>query len=172
MGSLFTVVLVLVCVLAVLALTFLLGMRMKFPPVLNAVRRINRSFTNPRTMRSAGMPGSATGVIHHTGRTSGREYETPVGPFPTDDGFVIALPYGTETDWLKNVLASGSATLVTEGRTYEVDRPEIVRTADVASVLPADELRKLRLFRVEQCLRVRRVEGGRGAGRSQEERVA
>jgi len=171
MGWVLTVVLVLILVLSVLALTFLLGMRTKFPPVLRAVRRMNRLITNPRQMRSAGTPGSFAGVIHHTGRTSGREYETPVGPFPTDDGFVITLPYGTGTDWLKNVLASGSATLVTEGRTYEVDRPEIVRIADVVSALPAEELGKLRLFRVEQALQVRRAEANRELSHPQVRRV-
>src|SRR6267143_1895106 len=40
--------------------------------------------------------------------------------------FVMKLPYGRNTDWLKNVLASGSATIVHEGNTYRVDRPEIV----------------------------------------------
>ena len=164
MGWILTVVGALVVVLGVLALVFLLGMRTKFPPVLNAVRRMNRAVMNPRQMRSAGSPGAFAGVIRHTGRTSGRAYETPVGPFPTEDGFVIALPYGTDTDWLKNVLSSGSATLVTEGQTYEVDRPELVRTADVGQALPADEQRRLRRFHVDRCLRVRRVNGQTSGG--------
>jgi hypothetical protein len=44
----------------------------------------------------------------------------------TEDGFVIALVYGSRTNWLQNVLARGSATLVHEGQTYEIDQPEIV----------------------------------------------
>ena len=91
---------------------------------------------------------------------SGRVYETPVGPFATDDGFVIALPYGTSSDWVKNVLAAGSATLVTEGRRYDVEQPEIVPLGAVADVLPSKERRNLRLFRVELALRARRREVG------------
>ena len=53
-----------------------------------------------------------------------------MGAVAIDDGFVIALPYGPNTDWLKNVLASGSATIVNEGNTYDVDRPEVVPMAE------------------------------------------
>ena len=123
----------------------------------HAVRRFNRAFTNPRTMRKAGTPGAYASIVRHVGRTTGRPYETPVETFATDDGFVISLPYGADTDWLKNVLASGSATIVDEGNTYPVDRPELVPTAVAAPHLPAKGQRTLRLFAVDQCLRVRRV---------------
>jgi hypothetical protein len=69
---------------------------------------------------------------------------------------VIALPYGARTEWVKNVLAARSATLVTEGATYRVDNPEIVPLAEVVDAVPERERRSLRLFRVDQALRVRR----------------
>jgi len=146
----------LVAGLILVLLAFVLGMRAKSPVVLRAVRRFNRRFVNPRQMKTAGAPGAYAGVIRHIGRRSGRVYETPVGPFATDDGFVIALPYGASSDWVKNVLAAGSATLVTEGQTVEVGQPEIVPLGDVVDVLPRAERRNLRLFRVDQALRVRR----------------
>jgi deazaflavin-dependent oxidoreductase (nitroreductase family) len=142
--------------LILVLLAFVLGMRSKSPVLLRAVRRFNRRFVNPRQMKTAGRPGAYAGVIRHRGRRSGRVYETPVGPFATDDGFVIALPYGTSSDWVRNVLVAGSATLVTEGQTYDVEQPEIVPLGDVMDVLPSSERRNLRLFRVEQALRVRR----------------
>ena len=146
----------LVAGLVLLLLAFVFGMRAMSPVVLRAVRRFNRRVMNPRQMKTAGTPGAYAGFIRHVGRRSGRVFETPVGPFPTDDGFVIALPYGTGSDWVKNVLAAGSATLVTEGQTYEVDQPEIVPLGDVVEFLPSKERRNLRLFRVEQALRVHR----------------
>lgn len=146
----------LVAGLILLLLAFVFGMRAKSPVVLRAVRRFNRRFMNPRQMKTAGTPGAYAGVIHHVGRRSGRVYETPVGPVATDDGFVIVLPYGASSDWVKNVLAAGSATLVTEGQTYEVDQPEIVPLSDVVDLLPSKERRNLRFFRVEQALRTRR----------------
>ena len=157
-GSIVAVVGVIALVLLAIGLVFVVGMRTKSPTVLKAVRRFNRAFTNPRQMKSAGTPGAYASVIRHVGRTTGRPYETPVGTFPTDDGFVIALPYGSDPDWLKNVLASGSATIVAEGHTYRVDRPELVPTAVAAPHLPRSEQRNLRLFAVDQCLQVRTVE--------------
>ena len=136
---------------------FLVGMRTGSPAVLDRVRRFNRAVTNPRVLRTAGAPGASASVVRHVGRTSGRTYETPVGPIPTGDGYLIALPYGPGADWARNVLASGSATLVTEGRTVALERPEVVATADVIDELPASDRRVLRLFGVDHSLRVRVV---------------
>lgn len=144
--------------LMTILIVFVLGMRAKTSWVRNAVRRFARAIGNPFQMRSAGTPGAYASVIRHTGRTSGRPYETPVVPVATGDGFVIALPYGSKTDWLKNVLASGSATIVNEGHTYRVDQPEIIPTAAAATYFPAKQQRSLGFYRVDQCLRVRRVE--------------
>jgi hypothetical protein len=78
--------------------------------------------------------------------------------FATDGGFLISLPYGSDTDWLKNVLVRGSAVLVTDGRTCTVDRPEVVATNDVRDEFPPKEQRTHRWFGVDQCLRLRLVE--------------
>jgi hypothetical protein len=83
---------------SLLLLAFVFGMRAKSPVVLRAVRRFNHRFINPRQLKTAGTPGAYAGVIRHVGRRSGRVFETPVGPFATDDGFVIALPYRTSSD--------------------------------------------------------------------------
>jgi deazaflavin-dependent oxidoreductase (nitroreductase family) len=140
-------------VVGAVSLTLLVaGMRWKLPAVLDIVRRLNRSLTNPRVMRTAGTDATQTSVIQHTGRTSGRVYETPVDTIPAKTGFLIALPYGTRADWVRNVLASGSATVVTRGERVDVDRPSIVATADVEGQIPAKTLRTLRLFGVNQCL--------------------
>jgi deazaflavin-dependent oxidoreductase (nitroreductase family) len=109
-------------------------------------------------MKSAGRPGAYASIIRHRGRTSGQLYETPVGAEATGDGFVIALPYGTTTDWLKNLLADGTATIVNEGETYEVDQPEVRTLDSEMDRFPTADQRNLRRFRVEQCVRVRRVD--------------
>jgi deazaflavin-dependent oxidoreductase (nitroreductase family) len=153
-GSIAVVVGVVALLLVVVVVAFLLGMRRKSPLVLRTVRRFNRAVVNPRQLRTAGTPGAYASVIRHVGRTSGRPYETPVGAFVTDDGFVIALPYGPDPDWLKNVMAAGTATLVHEGSTYEVDRPELLATTAAAPYLPDKEVRNLSRFAVDQCLRL------------------
>lgn len=136
----------------------LVAMRTRSPQMLGVVRRFNRDVTNKLQRSSAGTPGAFASVIRHEGRTSGSRYETPIVPFPTDDGFVISLPYGRDVDWLRNVLAKGSAVLVSDGHTYDVDQPVVLATADARDLFPASEQRTHRLFGVEHCLRVRRVD--------------
>jgi deazaflavin-dependent oxidoreductase (nitroreductase family) len=147
----------------VIALVFVLGWRAKSPLVLNPLIRLQRAILNPRQMRSAGSPGAYAAVIRHRGRTSGRPYETPVGVVATDDGFLIALMYGSRTNWLQNVLASGSATIVHEGQTYAVDQPALVPMPAVAARFTSSDQQGFRVLRVDQALRVRRVEPA-GAG--------
>jgi deazaflavin-dependent oxidoreductase (nitroreductase family) len=149
--------------IAVVLLSVLVaGIRLKLPPVIDAVRRMNRSVTNPRVMRTAGSAGTQTSVIRHTGRTSGRTYETPVDVITTADGFLIALPYGTRADWVRNVLAAGSATIVNQGESVDVAAPIIAATAEVVGRLPARTLRTLSLFGVTECLYLQRSTDGLG----------
>jgi deazaflavin-dependent oxidoreductase (nitroreductase family) len=143
---------------------FVVGMRTKSPVVLDTVRRTSRAM-KPLALKSAGTPGAYASVIRHVGRTTGRAYETPVGAVAIDDGFVIALPYGPNTDWLKNVLASGSAIIVDEGNTYDVDRPELVPMAAAGAYFSPQDQRAHRMFGVDQCLRVRRLGPGQSVPR-------
>ena len=138
-----------------LAATFMLGMRYKWPVVLDLVRRMNKRVFNPRQMRSAGTPGAYAGIIHHIGRNSGRRYRTPVGVVEHDSELFIVLPYGTRPDWLKNVLRAGSAEVTHEGADYEVGDPQLTEIRDVPEVFGTTEQTGQRLFRVERCLRLR-----------------
>jgi hypothetical protein len=67
---------------------------------------------------------------------------------------------------VRNVLAAGSATLVHEGAEYRVDRPELIAVATVADRFPASDQGLFRWLRVEDCLRLRRVEREEAAGRA------
>jgi deazaflavin-dependent oxidoreductase (nitroreductase family) len=156
--SLVVVAGVLVLGFLVVSLAFVWGMRAKSPLLLKPFIRFQRAIINPRQMRSAGAPGAYAAVIRHRGRVSGRPYETPVGVEPVDDGFVIALVYGSRTSWLRNVLAEGSATIVHDGHTYTVDQPEIVPMQVVQAHFSAGDRRGFRWLRTDQALRVRRVD--------------
>jgi len=148
---------VLFVALPAVAIVYVAGIRSKSPAVRNAARRFHHAAGNRLQMRSAGTPGRYASVIRHQGRTTGRTYQTPVWAVPTEDGFVIAIVYGPGTDWLKNVLAKGSAHLVTGGQTYEVDRPEVIPIdAALASFEPREQL-LLRRIGVTDVLRVHRV---------------
>jgi deazaflavin-dependent oxidoreductase (nitroreductase family) len=123
-------------------------------PVQNTLRLFTRVM-RPLALRSAGKEGSGTSVVRHTGRRSGQIYETPVIAARHDDHFLIALPYGKRTDWLKNVLSKGSAVIVTSGHTYEVERPEVIPMAEATAYFRPKEQRMHRQFHVESALRVR-----------------
>jgi deazaflavin-dependent oxidoreductase (nitroreductase family) len=122
-------------------------------PLQNALRLFTRVM-RPLALRSAGKEGSSTSVVRHVGRRSGRSYETPVIAVRHDDSFLIALPYGERTDWLKNLLDAGSATMVISGQTYEVDRPEVIPMTEATTYFGPKEQRMHRQFHVETALRV------------------
>ena len=109
----------------------------------------------PLALRSAGQEGSSTSVLRHVGRRSGRTYETPVIAVQHDDSFLIALPYGQRTGWLKNVLDKGSAAIVADGHAYEVDQPEVIPMAEATAYFRPGEQRMHRLFHVDAALHVR-----------------
>jgi hypothetical protein len=149
----------LIVAVAVIGVVVFFGMRRRSRAVLGAVRQFSRKVVNPRMLKTAGTPGAYASLVLNAGRRTGREYRTPVVAVPADDGFVIALPYGTTSNWVQNVLAKGSATLIHEGTTYEVERPEIVPLALANEHFPVKEQRSHTRFRVESCMRLSRVDG-------------
>ena len=122
--------------------------------VQNTLRWFTRVM-RPLALRSAGQKGTATSVVRHVGRRSGQTYQTPVVVARHDDSFLIALPYGKRTDWLKNVLDRGSATIVTSGHDYEVDRPEVIPMTEATACFQPREQRMHRQFHVDSALQVR-----------------
>jgi deazaflavin-dependent oxidoreductase (nitroreductase family) len=129
--------------------------------IQNALRLFTRAM-RPLALQSAGREGSGTSVVRHVGRRSGRAYQTPVIAVQHDDSFLIALPYGERTDWLKNVLNQGSAAIVTNGHTYQVDRPEVIPMAEATGYFRPREQRMHRQFHVDAALRAhRRLEPSR-----------
>lgn len=153
----------LVAVGGLLWLVFVVSFRTRFRPVHNAIRRLNRRVLNPWQLRTAGQPGAWASVVHHVGRTSGTAYRTPVVTVPTRDGFVVALPYGPDADWVRNVLAAGSATIDHQGQTIAVERPGIVGAGD-ADVFSRREQRTHRLYGVTDFLLLRTRDHGRSGG--------
>jgi deazaflavin-dependent oxidoreductase (nitroreductase family) len=76
------------------------------------------------------------GVVVHTGRKSGRQYRTPVNVFRRPDGYVVALTYGPDSEWVRNVLASGGCTLETEGHLVALTQPRIYHDTHRSAVPP------------------------------------
>lgn len=141
---------------ALLWLGFVWSFRTKNPVVQGAIRRVNRGFTNPKQLRSAGQPGSYASVVHHVGRRSGTPYRTPVVVQPAGDDLLVALPYGPRADWVQNVLAAGSATIDHEGGTIRATRPALVPSELANPHFPAREQRMHRVYGVRDFLRMTR----------------
>jgi deazaflavin-dependent oxidoreductase (nitroreductase family) len=122
-------------------------------------RAIARSF-GPIANRFAGRRFFPLWVIlRHTGRTSGKPYATTVVALHTPDGFMIPLPFGSETQWAKNLFAAGGGSLRSHGREYRVIEPRIVDREAAAAYLPAVLRFAANRLGLRQYVIVRGVEG-------------
>lgn len=102
------------------------------------VRLFNKHVLNPAMLLLAGRRHWYASALEHVGRKSGRAYTTPVVAGRVPGGFVVPLPYGTDVDWLRNVLAAGTATLRSGGVRYRVTEPRIIDAGEAfTQVSPA-----------------------------------
>jgi deazaflavin-dependent oxidoreductase (nitroreductase family) len=106
-------------------------------PISKNVARFNRVGLNRVTRHIAPWaPGFA--LVLHRGRRSGRTYETPVNLFVTSTGVRIALTYGKDSEWVKNVLAAGGCTVRTRGRDVALSNPRVVHDPARNGVRPLE----------------------------------
>jgi deazaflavin-dependent oxidoreductase (nitroreductase family) len=122
--------------------------------LIRAVSAFNKRILNPAMLRFAGKKSFYAAALHHTGRSSGRRYVTPVRAESIHDGVLIPLPYGKDVDWLQNVLSAGSAELVAHGTTMAADHPTIIPAAEARRHLTPQMWRTYRTFGVEEFLRL------------------
>lgn len=96
-------------------------------PLGRWVARLNRRGLNRLTVHIAPWaPGF--GVIEHVGRRSGRTFRTPINVFPHEQGYLIALTYGPNSDWVRNVITAGGGRLTTRRRRYRLTDPRLLHT--------------------------------------------
>jgi deazaflavin-dependent oxidoreductase (nitroreductase family) len=96
-------------------------------------------------------------AIHHVGRSSGRQYRTPLEAHRVDDGFVFLLVYGSRSDWVKNVLASGSAQLELDGETIDLVDLRLIDVEEAFAELPRASKHPPRILRIGEFLKMRRA---------------
>ena len=124
-------------------------------PIPSFVARINRTVTNPVVRRFAGRsPGFA--IVEHIGRSSGRRYRTPVNIVRLENGFLIALTYGSTSDWVRNVFAAGGATLVYRDERIAVVNPRIIEEEGSHTAFPAVVRAALKVLDVRKYLELDR----------------
>jgi deazaflavin-dependent oxidoreductase (nitroreductase family) len=66
------------------------------------------------------------GVVTYPGRKTGNIYHTPINVFRRGETYVFFLTYGSEAQWVKNVIAAGSCALETRGRVVQLIEPHLI----------------------------------------------
>jgi hypothetical protein len=96
-------------------------------------------------------------ILRHTGRKSGKRYAIPVVTFPTPDGFVTPMPFGEETQWVRN-LFEGAGGMRWRGRMYTIAQPELIDLdhAAVVDAVPRVLRAAARRLGIVRWVRVRR----------------
>jgi deazaflavin-dependent oxidoreductase (nitroreductase family) len=125
------------------------------PRLGRRMARLNRRFFNHLMVYVAHwLPG--LGVVLHAGRRTGHMYRTPVLVFTAVGGYVFALTYGRESEWVMNVIASQGAQLITRGQQHRLIHPELVHDENCRPV-PIAFRGVLSFMRVEDFLRAKDV---------------
>jgi deazaflavin-dependent oxidoreductase (nitroreductase family) len=120
-----------------------------------ALRHVATRYLNPFTRPFAGwLPGF--GILTHQGRKTGRAYRTPINVFRRGKEYVFFLTYGSDVEWVKNVLAAGRCTLRTRGRDVVLVSPEIFSDPE-RRLVPLPVRAVGRLLGATQFLRMRGV---------------
>ena len=95
-------------------------------PLPHWLTRVNLAVTNRFTMPlAARLPWF--GVLEHVGRRTGTVRQTPLNIFRRGNRYVVALTYGPEVEWLKNVEAAGSCRVRIRGRWVALTSPRRFR---------------------------------------------
>ena len=126
---------------------------MKFP---SGIRSFNKRFLNRLTGRIARSTWGPFSIICHTGRRSGKIYETPIIAIPTADGFVVALTYGPEVDWYRNVSAAGQCRILWHGQESVIVKIEPLETKAAVPYFPFFERKVLSLVGTEHFVKMRK----------------
>jgi deazaflavin-dependent oxidoreductase (nitroreductase family) len=90
-------------------------------PLPRWLAQINKRVFNKMELKRGVRP-----VLTHVGRSSGKTYHTPLDAHPVENGFIFILNYGSASDWVKNIMASGSAHLKARGEEFDLVSPRLV----------------------------------------------
>ena len=126
-------------------------------PLPRSIAHANRWVTN-RLLGGLAQRLLGFGVVVHRGRRSRRQYRTPVNIFRRGHRYIIALTYGSNADWVRNVLADGGCTLETRGQTLHLSRPRLFHDESRCAV-PAPVRLILGIVRVYDFLELTASDG-------------
>ena len=93
-------------------------------------------------------------VVRHTGRKSGRTFETPVAARRIADGFVLALAFGPGADWYRNLVAAGGGIIRWRGGDYPVGAPGPIGIEEALATFNAIQRAGLRAAGIDGYIRL------------------
>jgi hypothetical protein len=75
--------------------------------------------------------------------------------FRRGDAYFVFLTYGSDVQWVKNVLAAGSCSLETRGRVVELVEPELITDPELRPAPPHVRFVERRIAGATQYVRMR-----------------
>lgn len=126
-------------------------------PIPHWVTRTNRWLLNPVVLTFSSRIRPFATVVH-VGRRTGRTYRVPVMAFRAPDRaergvhVILALTYGRDVDWVRNVDAAGRCEISRAGYRYVMTGIEHVTGEEGLRAFPAVVQHVLRLLRVDEFL--------------------
>lgn len=104
--------------------------RIVMQPMTKALNPIILKLAGRRHFRMAAQ-------IRHVGRRSGRTYTTPVSARRTGDSVLIALTFGNQSDWVRNVRSAGGGSIRIEGADMDVTQPRFASREEARPLVRA-----------------------------------
>lgn len=106
--------------------------------IVKIVMRPMTKILNPLIVKLAGRRHFRMAAqIRHVGRRSGRTYTTPVSARRSGDAVLIALTFGNQSDWSRNVRSAGGASIRIEGEDYNVTQPQVMSRQEAKPLVQA-----------------------------------
>ena len=128
---------------------------MKIP---SFIRHFNKRFLNRLTGRIARSNWGPFSIICHTGRQTGKQYETPLIVIPTQDGFVVALTYGPNVDWYRNIKAAGGGSILRRGVETRFGKVESMLPQTALTCFPAPARAILKIVGIQDFIKLKLVD--------------
>lgn len=116
---------------------------------------------NKLAVRVAGTRFAPTwAVIEHRGRRSGKPYRTPVEIVAaTNEALYVALAWGPNTDWMRNMRAANGGTVRWKGRSTTVSGPVVVDRDEVFALAGPVSRFALSRMKMEEFVKFPRAQG-------------
>lgn len=101
-----------------------------------AILTFNKYVTNPLLMHIAGKTNTSFAVISHIGRSSGKQYKTPIIVRKVDEGFVAALTYGPTVNWYQNIIKAQHCSILWHKKNYDINKVATITSEKGLAAFP------------------------------------